>query len=201
MDHLFDLPPGIDEPAVLPRCWPSTDAVVTDGERRRSGAAPICLDWANGRCMQGTQCEQRHGLPSLADENRLNFSADGLTRDIFGRPRAESDSAALPSGFDPLACSTIHVLSGVPGGDQQARRRMVDEAFGEWGQVVRTWFTADVGSCFVKFKWRSTAQLVLEACRGRPLRPEVALPLTPSPCHPVTLSPSQPLAPSPSRPL
>ena len=176
MDDLFDLPPGIDVPrAALPRCWPDVDAMKTDGERR--GAVEICIDWANGRCARGVHCAVRHAKPQQADENRLTFSADGVLRDIFGRPRPPASAASPLTAFDPLACSIIHVTSGIPEGSQAERRRWVDEAFGEWGAVVKTWFVADEGSCFVKFKWRSTAQLVLEACHGRPLRPEDNEPL------------------------
>lgn len=175
-DDLYDLPPGVDLPlaAATPRCWPSIDEVATDGARR--GAVIVCLDWANGRCAAGIGCAARHALPSIADENRMAHSADGLLCDIFGRPRAPASETPL-SVFDPLACSTIHIVSGMPPGDQHERRRALDESLSEWGQVVKSWFLADTRSCFVKFKWRSTAQLVLEALQGRPLRPEDNEPL------------------------
>lgn len=82
------------------------------------------------------------------------------------------------SVFDPLTATIIHIVAGVPRvGDQHARRRVLDEAFGEWGRVSKLWFLADEGSAFIKFRWRSTAQLVLEACDGRPLRPQDSEPL------------------------
>lgn len=176
LDDFHDLPPGIDVPeATLPRCWPSTDACATDGEKR--GETSICLDWANGRCARGVHCGSRHALPSIADENRMTFSADGLLRDVFGRPRAPANTFTPLSAFDPLACQTIHVVSGVPRGDLHVRRRIIDEALTEWGHIVKTWFIADEGSCFVKFKWRASAQVVMEALHGRPLRPEDNEPL------------------------
>ena len=36
LDDDYDLPPGIEMPAAsaLPRCWPETDVIMTEGERR-----------------------------------------------------------------------------------------------------------------------------------------------------------------------
>ena len=174
LDDLHDLPPGVDIPdATLPRCWPTIDSISTDGEKR--GATEICLDWANGNCVRGIHCGARHALPSMADENRLYYSEDGL-RDVFGRGRASLGTPT--SAFDPLACQIIHVKSGVPAGTLQQRRAIIDEGFAEWGQVVKTWFLADEGSCFLRFKWRSSAQVVMEALHGRPLRPEDGEPMS-----------------------
>ena len=177
LDDDYDLPPGIEMPAAsaLPRCWPETDVITTEGERR--GRTEICIDWANGRCPLGVKCEARHALPNQNDEIRLQHSADGVLCDIFGRPRA-SISTPL-SSFDPLACTILHVASGVPmpEAQQRERQRIVDAGFGEWGTVVKTWFVADPKQCYVKFKSRATAQLVIEALHGRPLRPEDAEPL------------------------
>ena len=186
MDDLYDLPPGIDDaaarsqppppgvvtaaqPAEQPRCWPSVDAMQTDGDR----SPYICLAWANGTCKRGARCSTRHALPTQADEDRLFHAKDS---DVFGRTRVSTGTPL--SVFDPLNCTILHIVSGVPHlRDQHARRRCLDEAFGEWGQVLKTWFLSEPGSAFVKFKWRSTAQLVLEACHGRPLRPEDSEPL------------------------
>ena len=123
LDDLHDLPPGVDIPdATLPRCWPTIDSISTDGEKR--GATEICLDWANGNCVRGIHCGARHALPSMADENRLYYSEDGL-RDVFGRGRASLGTPT--SAFDPLACQIIHVKSGVPAGTLQQRRAIIDE--------------------------------------------------------------------------
>ena len=54
----------------------------------------------------------------------------------------------------------------------RAAASIIDAGFGEWGTVVKTWFVADPKQCYVKFKSRATAQLVIEALHGRPLRPE-----------------------------
>ena len=166
-----DLPPGIILPSrtaapsreVLVRCWPENDACVTVGDR--IGGSWICLAWANGRCASGSACEARHQLPVLTDEQRLVYSADGQTHDVFGRRR--DAAAAVTSVFDPLACQTIHVKRGLPGATQRERRSALD-AFSEWGQIVKTWAVATAGEGYVKFKWRASAQFALEAMQGRP---------------------------------
>lgn len=174
-----DLPPGIDLPErplseyTLSRCWPDTDAQRTLGDGR--GSAWICLAWARGCCLAGAGCESLHRLPSLPDEQRLLYSADGLSNDIFGR-RREALPTAVTSLADPLACQTIHVEAGLPGETQRERRSALQE-LGEWGQIAKTWVLADAGTGFIKFKWRSSAQFAMEALQDRPLRPDGAVPL------------------------
>lgn len=168
-DDDFDLPPGIDagpsDESTLPRCWPSIDCIETAGGR----ATHVCIHWANGTCTKGVHCTLRHGLPTQVDEDRLFHAADS---DIFGRTRHALNMAT--SLFDPLQCQTLHIISGMPRGSQQERRRELESALAEWGTVTRIWFVSDQRAAFVRFKWRSTAQLVLEALRGRPLRPDMA---------------------------
>ncbi|KAL3909567.1 MAG: hypothetical protein SGPRY_009376 [Prymnesium sp.] len=126
----------------------------------------ICLEWANGRCARGASCEARHALPGESDEQRLVYSADGQTHDIFGRRRPSA--AAATTAFDPLACQTIHIESGLPGATQRERRAQL-QSLSEWGQVLKTWVLASAGSGYVKFRWRSSAQFVMEAMQRRPL--------------------------------
>ena len=171
----LDLPPGIDlpgrrEPAaaaaaapVLPRCWPDVDAAPTAGDRR--GDAWICLAWANGSCRAGASCESLHRLPSMAEEQRLVYSTDGIDRDVFGRMgHGTQATAILVRGLPPTA------------GSQRQIRAALDE-FGEWGKVVRTWVHHEPGCGYVAFKARGTAQFVMEAMQGRSLSPEGGEPL------------------------
>jgi len=155
---------GQEDAIVLSRCWPESDAAPTAGDTL--GGSWICLDWANGRCSRGKACEARHQLPTQSDEQRLVYSADGQTHDIFGRERGRA--AIVSSAFDPTSSQTIHIESGLPGATQRERRQNMD-AFSEWGQVVKTWVLATPGSGFVKFKWRSSAQFAMEAMQRRPL--------------------------------
>jgi hypothetical protein len=177
-DDLYDLPPGVGaEPspglarsssavAPLTRCWPDVDAIATTGERQ--GERFICLLWSRGCCPRGELCSHRHRLPNLADEQRLLYSSDGLTTDIFGRPRGAAREQVLR---DPQACQTLQV-SGLPADlNQQERRRELD-ALSEWGAIAKTWVVADPSVGYVKFKWRATAQFVMEAMQGQPLTPD-----------------------------
>lgn len=192
VDDLYDLPPGVgsvtaaasaptapatdyaasmvsqDGCAAPTRCWPDIDAIKTSGSR--CGAHNICIQWANGACALGVHCSLRHALPTLADEQRLLHSADGLTHDIFGRPGQERPAGSL---FDPLACQTLHVVGLPTEGNRHSRRRVLEAAFGEWGEVARVWLVADPRVGYVKFKWRSSAQMALEAMQGRPLTPDL----------------------------
>ena len=86
---MSDLPPGIDAvgtgdsgavPA-LPRCWPEVDTQSTAGDRR--GGAWICLAWARGACRDGAACVNLHRLPSVLEEQRMAFSADGIDYDLI----------------------------------------------------------------------------------------------------------------------
>ena len=167
----LDLPPGINLPAVahsqpssvpvLPRCWPDLDAAPTAGDRR--GDAWICRTWANGSCAAGASCEALHRLPSMAEEQRLVYSVDGLDRDVFGRTGHGTAATAI-------------LVRGLPAGSQREIRAALDD-FGEWGQVVRTWVHPEPGCGYVAFKWRGTAQFVMEAMQGRSLSPEGGEPL------------------------
>jgi len=162
----MDLPPGIDiEPDALPRCWPAVDACETEGER--TGSRWICVEWANGSCERGAACAKRHRAPTEADEQRLLFSADGVTHDIFGRPRI----AATNSVADPGSSSTLHV-KGLPPSRTAQERRAALELLSEWGELAKTWTLADPSEGYVKFKKRSCAQMCAEAMHGRPLRPD-----------------------------
>ena len=173
LDDSFDLPPGVVatasgavEASTAARCWPDIDSIDTDGELR--GEHHICLRWVRGCCTLGARCSLRHKLPTLADENRLVHSADGLTKDIFGRPRGERQER---STTDPLQCQTVCV-SGLPASGQQERRSQLDALGSEWGEVVRTWAVADPHTGYVRFRWRSSAQVFVEAMHGKPLRPD-----------------------------
>lgn len=128
----------------------------------------VCLAWANGSCKLGVHCSQRHGLATRMDEDRLFHAANA---DVFGRPRA---SLSATSAFDPLQANCVQIVSGVPPGSQHERRRLLESALSEWGQITRIWFVADERSAFVRFKWRSTAQLFLEALHDRPLQPDLS---------------------------
>ena len=167
LDDLYDLPPGVHQAnesiatvtppgvdlgsSIVTRCWPEVDSLVTAGERR--GAHHICLDWAHGCCTYGVQCALCHKLPTLADEQRLIYSADGLTSDIFGRKKQESSGRML---YDPLACQTICITGLPPELTQQERRRALD-SLDEWGKIARTWVVADPRVGYVKFRWRSVS--------------------------------------------
>jgi hypothetical protein len=120
----------------------------------------------------GKHCELRHALPAQADEDRLTF---GAGPDLFGRAR---QPVSFTSAFDPATCQTIHVRSGIPPGSQIERRGYLEEGLGEWGgSIVKVWHVANEGEAYVRFKWRSTAQMVLEAMNGRPLLPDGNEPL------------------------
>ena len=128
----------------------------------------ICHAWANGTCKLGALCSQRHGLATQMDEDRLYHAANA---DVFGRPRT---SLSATSVFDPLIANCIQIVKGVPPGSQHERRRELESALSEWGQLTKIWFVADERAAFVRFKWRSTAQLFLEALHGRPLQPDLS---------------------------
>lgn len=164
---MSDLPPGIDAvgtgdsgavPA-LPRCWPEVDTQSTAGDRR--GGAWICLAWARGACRDGAACVNLHRLPSVVEEQRMAFSADGIDYDIFGRRRTSSVDAAC--------------LLFVTGLDEAASQREVRaslEKFSEWGALLRTWAGVAPGTGFVRFRSRACAQFASEAMDGRPIDPE-----------------------------
>lgn len=177
-----DLPPGIDLTApqgsqtagasVLPRCWPEVDTQETAGSYR--GNAWICLAWAHGRCMQGVRCTALHRLPSLAEEQRLTYSADGVEYDVFGRPRA---AASLLSPVPrPIETSTLFV-SGLDTRLSQRELRLALERFAEWGCLTRTWCGVEPGTGYVRFRWRASAEFAVEAVHGRSLDPEGGPPL------------------------
>lgn len=175
-----DLPPGIDLPVrhaaqpiatpVLPRCWPEVDSQETRGSSL--GNAWLCLAWARGGCPRGVECAALHRLPSLAEEQRLTFSADGVDYDVFGRPRA----CALGASPTPLEASTLFVR-GLNVNWSQREVRLALERFGEWGQLARTWCGVEPSTGYVKYRWRASAQFAVEAMDGRSLEPEGGYPL------------------------
>mmetsp|Transcript_12879 Transcript_12879/g.29664 ORF Transcript_12879/g.29664 Transcript_12879/m.29664 type:complete len:398 (-) Transcript_12879:228-1421(-) len=160
----------------LSRCWPSADAQVTAGDSR--GDAWICRAWANGACAQGAACTWLHRLPGVREEQRIMYSTDGLEYDIFGRARhAAFDSSAVALGHNPLTADMLRV-AGLPArAAQREIRALLFETFSEWGTVVRTWAGAQLGTGYVRFKMRCSAQFVLEAMHGRPASPEESSPL------------------------
>ena len=172
-----DLPPGVRLPATLvpaapppSRCWPDVDACRTRGDCR--GNAWICLHWAHGACAKGAECESLHRLPILADEQRLIYSADGLSLDVFGRRR---DAVAISAGSasdNPFQCTTIYISSGLPTAATQRECKAQLQGLAEWGELVCTWVGAVPGSGYVKYRWRSSAQFAMEALAGRPFSPE-----------------------------
>lgn len=175
-----DLPPGIDLPArhaarpvaipVLPRCWPDVDSQETRGSSL--GNAWLCLAWARGACAQGAGCAALHRLPSLAEEQRLTFSADGVEYDVFGRPRA----CVLGATPAPIDASTLFVR-GLNVGLSHREVRLALERFGEWGQLARTWCGVEPSTGYVKYRWRASAHFAAEAMDGRSLDPEEGRPV------------------------
>jgi hypothetical protein len=171
-DDLYDLPPGIgadaaETTAARARCWPEVDSIETDGARR--GERFICLAWARGLCTRSARCGSRHQLPTLSDEQRLLNTNEGRTTDIFGRQRGQVDERTMQ---DPLACQTLCVR-GLPPGMSQHERRQALDGLSEWGAIAKTWVIADPTVGYVKFKWRSSAQVVAEAMQGQPISPDL----------------------------
>jgi hypothetical protein len=175
-----DLPPGINllgrhaaRPIVVPvtpRCWPDVDSQETRGSSL--GNAWVCLAWTRGGCSRGAECTALHRLPSLAEEQRLIFSADWVDYDVFGRPRA-CTLGAVPT---PIESSTLFVR-GLGVDLSQREVRLALERFGEWGQLARTWCGVEPGTGYVKYRWRASAQFAAEATDGRSLEPEGGPPL------------------------
>ena len=119
-----DLPPGINLPrraspstlthsaSQLPanqtasRCWPDIDTTPTRGDL--IGGSWICVAWANGCCAHGSECIRLHRPPTLVEEQRLIYSSEGVTHDVFGRERAALPTA-VSAAVDALTNSTIWI--------------------------------------------------------------------------------------------
>ena len=179
MDDIYDLPPGVDlsgggdaGDAPILRCWPETDSITTVGEQ--GGARYICLSWAQGSCANGAMCQLCHRLPTLADEQRLLYSQEGRTHDVFGRPftRLVAGAETASAAVDNSLAQTVQV-TGLPATDSHNERRTLLNLLTEWGDIVKVWLVADPRVGYVKFKWRGTAQFVMEAMHRRPLCPEI----------------------------
>ncbi len=153
------------------RCKVSLHAGYTQADKRTSGTGGyFCMLWAKGGCFKGKKCNYFHRVPVYADVGRLEKD---MMHDVFGRERHAThreDMMGAGSFNDP--CRTVYVgkLQRTPYADKPKELELVLwKHFGEFGEVENINVIWDKSIAFVRFRFRSHAELAKEAMANQTL--------------------------------
>ena len=126
-----------------------------------------CLHFARGRCTYGSACEYIHRLPTGLDDAKRK----DLMYDIFGRSKhamEKADNSGAGSYLRDVRTLFIYYAGSVPehwGSDRMEREIRKD--FGEWGPIEAVDVKHDRTFCFVRYKFRASAEFAKEAMEGQ----------------------------------
>ena len=152
------------EPAET-RCVLSTDAGYTkaDTVSRSYASANFCLFFARGCCAHGKDCRYFHRIPVKKDLERF---AKDETHDIFGRERhRDFRDDMLGVGSLTKPCRTLYAGGLVK--SEYESPKLLEEAlwrnFGEWGELENVNLISRLSICFLRYRYRSSAEFAKEA--------------------------------------
>ena len=126
-----------------------------------------CLHFARGRCTYGNCCEYIHRLPTGLDDAKRK----DLMYDLFGRSKhalEKADNSGAGSYLRDVRTLFIYYAGSVPehwGSDRMEREIRKD--FGEWGAIEAVDVKHDRTFCFVRYKFRASAEFAKEAMEGQ----------------------------------
>ena len=126
-----------------------------------------CLHFARGRCTYGNCCEYVHRLPTGLDDAKRK----DLMYDLFGRSKhalEKADNSGAGSYLRDVRTLFIYYAGSVPehwGSDRMEREIRKD--FGEWGPIEAVDVKHDRTFCFVRYKFRASAEFAKEAMEGQ----------------------------------
>jgi hypothetical protein len=151
------------------RCDLKEDSGYTKGSL--AGATHYCLDFAHGRCPNGSDCLKLHQVPHECDDALLS-----LETDVFGRPREELSTAwekrkgQKEDGCNDLENTTLYVggllvpvpqkssLCGGASVKPKSRSQLMDDsvrkAFKVFGELYETKLMVDKRVSFLTFMSR-----------------------------------------------
>ena len=126
-----------------------------------------CLHFARGRCTYGNRCEYIHRLPTGLDDAKRK----DLMYDLFGRSKhalEKADNSGAGSYLRDVRTLFIYYAGSIPehwGSERMEREIRKD--FGEWGPIEAVDVKHDRTFCFVRYKFRASAEFAKEAMEGQ----------------------------------
>lgn len=152
------------------RCKVSLHAGFTQADKKFQDKAYWCMWWARGKCAKGSRCKNFHRIPTYADCGRLEKD---LLHDIFGRERHanQRDDMSGVGSFNE-SCRTLYVgrlqRSKYMDNPKQLNNTLTKH-FSEWGEVEHLNVIWRLSIAFVRYRFRSHAELAKIAMQQQAL--------------------------------
>jgi len=130
----------------------------------------FCARWIHGLCYKGSKCRYYHRIPTYADCGVLEKD---MMHDCFGRDRhaKQRDDMQGVGSFNNNS-RTLYVgrLQRTPYADKpKALNKALEKHFEEWGEVENINVIWGKSIAFVRYRFRSHAELAKEAMIGQTL--------------------------------
>mmetsp|Transcript_13095 Transcript_13095/g.14996 ORF Transcript_13095/g.14996 Transcript_13095/m.14996 type:complete len:377 (-) Transcript_13095:157-1287(-) len=157
------------EPAET-RCKVALHAGRTRADKPGAKHKYFCIWWARGKCAKGEKCNNYHRIPTYADCGHLEKE---MLRDVFGRERHASQRDDMDGvGSFNDSCRTLYV-----GRLQRSRymdnpselKDIVTKHFSEWGEVEHINIIWRLSIAFVRYRFRTHAELAKVAMNQQAL--------------------------------
>ena len=159
-----------DRTPAATRCKVALHAGYTLGDKLKPDDGYFCMWWARGACTKGEKCGYYHRIPTAAECGRLE--GDSM-HDCFGRDRfatQREDNGGVGSFNDNSRTLYVGGLQRTPyEGNPKKLQKAVDDAFSEFGEVENVNIIWRLSIAFVRYRYRSYAELAKEAMKHQSL--------------------------------
>lgn len=147
------------------RCHRDLDCGWTRGEK--GGCTFICIYFARGICHHGSDCNFRHRVPDASFELHHRTQPQ---YDIFGRDRDAELVGTKGAGCLSRDCTTLYIYLGALASlPKEQVEEMLQEDFGEWGEIEEVNVVPRKAIGFVRFVFRSSAEFAKAAMHQQQL--------------------------------
>ncbi|CCI46760.1 unnamed protein product [Albugo candida] len=153
------------EPATT-LCDPESDAGKTKADIVSKANRYFCLHFARGMCARGSECNYYHRIPTIADETRI-----GMMYDCFGRERHATDRDDMTGVGNFNRNSRTLYVGGLRNVNDDSKRLedVLYEKFTDWGEVENINVIHRLSICFVRYRYRTSAEFAKEAMGNQSL--------------------------------
>jgi len=152
-----------NEPAKS-RCKVTLHSGSTLADKRTTGTSYFCVMWVKGLCFKGSKCPFYHRLPTYGDCGVLEKD---MMHDCFGRDRHAShrDDMGGTGSFnsDSRTLFVANLLRTPYADNENALKQVLINHFQEWGEIERVNVIWGKSIAFVRFRFRTHAELAKEA--------------------------------------
>ena len=152
------------------RCSVDLHSGYTLADKHSADDGYFCLWWAQGACSKGCKCRFFDHVPTAGECGRLETD---MLHDLFGRDRHDTlrdDNDGVGSFNDSSRTLYVGGLVRAPYEDDPAKlTKTIEDAFAEFGEIESVNVIWRLAIAFVRFRFRSYAELAKVAMANQSL--------------------------------